>query len=59
MSGAPVCTENIPEITPEMIEAGVSALYGFSITEPTEAEMREAVAAVFRAMCNTRKPAPE
>ena len=40
------------EITPEMIEAGLEALYSFPITEPFESEMREAVAAVYRAMCS-------
>ena len=46
-------------ITPEMIEAGLDALYSFPITEPFESEMRDAVAAVYRAMDavarNTRK----
>lgn len=48
--------ENEIEITPDMIEARFSVLYEFPITEPTEAGMREAVAAVFRAMCSTRRP---
>jgi hypothetical protein len=43
-------TENQIEITPEMIEAGLNRLYEFHITEPDSDEMRDAVAAVFRAM---------
>jgi hypothetical protein len=31
------------EVTPEMIEAGLAALYRFPITEPFESEMRKAV----------------
>lgn len=46
-------------ITLEMIEAGMYALYSFPITEPFESEMREAVAAVYRAMSNIRKPLRE
>lgn len=38
------------EITPEMIEAGLRALYTFRITEPDEDEMRSAVAEVFKMM---------
>ena len=38
------------EITPEMIEAGLNSLYEFHISEPDRDELREAVAAVFRAM---------
>ena len=38
------------EVTPEMAEAGRKELYGFCITEPEAAEMREAVSAVFRVM---------
>ena len=38
------------EITPEMIEAGLGALFRFHISEPDDDEMREAVAAVFRSM---------
>jgi hypothetical protein len=53
LAGAPV---NEIEITPEMIEAGLGALYGFPITEPFESDMREAVAAVYRAMCSIRMP---
>jgi hypothetical protein len=53
--GDEVATNEI-EITPEMIEAGLNALYGFPITEPFESEMREAVATVYRAMNNIRKP---
>jgi hypothetical protein len=42
------------EITPEMIEAGLDELYSHDITEPRRAEMREAVRAVFAAMCAAR-----
>jgi hypothetical protein len=31
------------EVTPEMIEAGLAALYRFPITEPFESEMSKAV----------------
>jgi hypothetical protein len=55
-AGAP---EQEIEITPEMIDAGLSVLYRFPITEPVESEMREAVAAVYRAMSNIRKPLRE
>jgi hypothetical protein len=51
-AGAPA---NEIEITPEMIEAGLNALYGFPITEPFESEMREAVVSVYKAMNNIRK----
>jgi hypothetical protein len=51
VAGAPA-----DEITPEMIEAGLSVLYGFPITEPFESEMKEAVASVYRAI---RKPLRE
>lgn len=39
-----------------MIDVGVHVLFGFPITEPFEEEMREAVAAAYRAMYNTRRP---
>jgi hypothetical protein len=52
-TGAPA--EKEIEITPEMIEAGMSALYDFPITEPFESEMREAVAAVYGAMSSIRR----
>jgi hypothetical protein len=38
------------EITAEMIVAGRNALYCYRITDPDEAEMGAAVAAVFKAM---------
>jgi hypothetical protein len=55
-AGAPA---NEIEITPEMIEAGLEALYRFPIEDPFESEMRKAVAAVYRAMVSrsTRTPA--
>jgi hypothetical protein len=37
------------EITPAMIEAGLSKLYEFDITQPDPDELRIAVAAVYRA----------
>ena len=46
------------KITPEMIEAGLTELWTHPITEPTEAEMREAVASVFRAMIAARECVP-
>jgi hypothetical protein len=52
-AGAP---EQEIEVTPEMIEAGLATLYEFDITEPFESEMREAVAAVYRAMCSIHRP---
>jgi len=42
------------EVTPAMIEAGVNELFGFSITEPSELEMREAVKAVYTIMESRR-----
>jgi hypothetical protein len=42
------------EVTPEMMDAGLSALYRFHITEPDDEEMREAVCAVFNAMIEAR-----
>jgi hypothetical protein len=39
------------DITSRMIEAGVEELYSHDITEPKREEMREAVRAVFSAMC--------
>ena len=42
------------EITPEMIEAGVEKLFEFDIQQPFRAEMRDAVAAVFREMLRHR-----
>lgn len=42
------------EVTEEMIDIGIDVLYGFSITEPTTKEMREAVRAVFIAMMSAR-----
>ncbi len=46
--------DDIPEITPEMIEAGLSKLYEFDITSPTDSEMREAVKSVFVSMLLSR-----
>lgn len=43
------------EITPEMIAAGVDALYQFDINEPTQAEMEHAVRSVFVVMFEARK----
>jgi hypothetical protein len=45
-----LATEPEIEITDKMIEAGINTLYDFHITEPEDREMREAVAAVFKAM---------
>jgi hypothetical protein len=46
-------------VTPEMIEAGLVALYNFDIMHPMEAEMREAVKAVFLSMLQSRQKYPE
>ena len=46
------------EVTPEMIEAGLEALYCFPITEPDDASMKKAVVAVFSAMLSVRELAP-
>lgn len=59
MADRPATPADEIEITPEMIEAGLEALYGFPITEPTEAEMRVAVAEVFRTMARLRRPPRE
>jgi hypothetical protein len=39
-----------PEITPDMIQAGLGALYRFHINDPDDDEMRRAVVAVFKSM---------
>jgi hypothetical protein len=43
------------EITPPMIEAGLYTLYGYDITDPNEAEIRIAIADVFRSMERIRR----
>ena len=53
----PTLTDEI-EITPEMIEAGLSELWNHDITEPRESEMREAVRAVYFAMRTSREQTP-
>ena len=42
------------EITPEMVSVGLRRLYQFHITEPDENEMRNAVAEVYKVMCDAR-----
>ena len=51
-AGAP---EKEIEVTSEMIEAGLEEIYRFTISEPTDDEMREAVRAVYVVMVRKNK----
>lgn len=42
------------EVTPAMIDAGLSKLYEFDFTQPDPDELREAVASVYRAAHEAR-----
>lgn len=48
-------TELVPEITPEMIEAGVKELYYFDVTAQINPTAEEAVKSIFLAMLRVRK----
>lgn len=63
MSGERAGTRSEPveeeiEVTPEMVEAGLSRLFRFHISEPDEDELRVAVAEVFKAMAQVLPARP-
>lgn len=53
-AGAPETELAEVEITPEMIEVGVSKLFEFDITQPVEVEIKVALSEAFRAMILAR-----
>ena len=50
VAGSPIEIKIAIEVTSKMVDAGLNTLYDFSITEPEDDEMREAVTEVFKAM---------